>query len=48
MACGWLIVIGMLSVCRLLKLELARLVVGPMPFDVGVDALATEFSDAVT
>ncbi len=42
-ACGWLMVMGMLRVCRLLNAETA------LAADVGVmPLLTTEFSEAVT
>lgn len=52
MLCGVLMVIGRLSVCRLLKWDcvLGMDVTGPimLPFEVGGVLLATEFSEVVT
>lgn len=48
MGCGWLIVIGMLRVWRLLNVAWGIEVPGPMPFEVGVPPCAIELSEAGT
>jgi hypothetical protein len=49
-ACGWLIVIGMLSVCKVLLKVGVFVIEGAefIPLDVGVAPFATEFNEVVT